>query len=139
LWRREAETNLLPTLRELGIALIPWAPLGGGFLTGKVKQLSEDDFRQNNPRYAGENLDINRDRFAPLMQLAEDFRITPAQLALSWLLHQGEDIIPIPGTRKPERLDENAVAANVILDAETLEQIDKIAPAGLAEGATLIE
>jgi len=111
--------------------------LGGGFLTGEVKALAADDFRQNNPRYAGENLDINRDRYAPLMQLAKDFSITPAQLALSWLLHQGEDIIPIPGTRKPERLDENAVSANVHLDDETLEQIDKIAPAGLAEGATL--
>ena len=137
LWRREAETSLLPTLRELGIALVPWSPLGGGFLTGEVKALADDDFRQNNPRYAGENLDINRDRYAPLMQLAKDFSITPAQLALSWLLHQGEDIIPIPGTRKPERLDENAVSANVHLDDETLEQIDKIAPAGLAEGATL--
>ena len=137
LWRREAETTLLPTLRELGIALVPWSPLGGGFLTGEVRTLADDDFRQNNPRYAGENLDINRDRYAPLMQLAKDFSITPAQLALSWLLHQGEDIIPIPGTRKPERLDENAVSANVHLDAETLKQIDKIAPAGMAEGATL--
>ena len=137
LWRREAETTLLPTLRELGIALVPWSPLGGGFLTGKVRTLADDDFRQNNPRYAGENLDINRDRYAPLIQLAKDFSITPAQLALSWLLHQGEDIIPIPGTRKPERLDENAVSANVHLDAETLKQIDKIAPAGMAEGATL--
>ncbi|UCB55764.1 MAG: aldo/keto reductase [Thiotrichales bacterium] len=138
LWRREVETTLLPTLRELGIALIPWSPLGGGFLTGEVKQLAADDFRHNNPRYAGANLDINRDRFAPLMQLAKDFRITPAQLALSWLLHQGEDIIPVPGTRKAERLDENAASANVQLDAETLEQIDRIAPAGLAEGATLV-
>lgn len=138
LWRREIELTLLPTLRELGIALVPWSPLGGGFLTGEVKSLSEDDFRHNNPRFAGENLDINRDRYAPLMQLAKDFRITPAQLALSWLLHQGEDIIPIPGTRKPERLDENAVSANVHLDEETLAQIDAIAPAGLAKGATLL-
>ena len=138
LWRREVETTLLPTLRELGIALVPWSPLGGGFLTGEVKQLPEDDFRHNNPRYAGDNLEINRDRFAPLMQLAKDFRITPAQLALAWLLHQGEDIIPIPGTRKAERLDENAASANVQLDADTLAQIDAIAPVGLAEGATLV-
>ena len=138
LWRREVEVTLLPTLRELGIALVPWSPLGGGFLTGEVKNLSEVDFHQNNPRYAGKNLDINRNRFAPLMQLAHDFGITPAQLALSWLLHQGEDIIPIPGTRKAERLEENAVSANVQLDAETLAQIDKIPPAGLAEGATLV-
>lgn len=138
LWRREVETSLLPTLRELGIALVPWSPLGGGFLTGEVRQLAEDDFRQNNPRYAGANLEINRDRFAPLMELAKNFRLSPAQLALSWLLHQGEDIIPIPGTRKAERLDENAASANVQLDAETLEQIDSIAPVGLAEGATLL-
>ncbi len=139
LWRREVETSLLPTLRELGIALIPWSPLGGGFLTGEVRALSADDFRQNNPRYAGDNLAINTDRFAPLIQLAKDFRITPAQLALSWLLHQGEDIIPIPGTRNCERLDENAVSANVHLDAESLEQIHKLAPPGLAEGATLLK
>ena len=139
LWRREVETTLLPTLRELGIALVPWSPLGGGFLTGEVSSLAEDDFRHNNPRYAGDNLDINRNRFEPLMQLARDFRITPAQLALSWLLHQGEDIIPIPGTRKPERLDENAVSANVHLDDETLAQIDEITLAGLAEGATLLK
>ncbi len=138
LWRREAETELLPTLRELGIALVPWSPLGGGFLTGRVTQLSEDDFRHNNPRYAGDNLAVNRDRYEPLMQLARDFRLTPAQLALAWLLHQGDDIIPIPGTRKPERLDENAVAAHVELDDETLDQIDSIAPAGLAKGATLL-
>jgi len=139
LWRREVETSLLPTLRELGIALVPWSPLGGGFLTGEIKLLAEDDFRHNNPRYAGDNLAINRDRFEPLMQMAEDFRITPAQLALAWLLHQGEDIIPIPGTRKPERLDENAVSANVQLDEESLAKINEIAPVGLAEGATLFE
>jgi aryl-alcohol dehydrogenase-like predicted oxidoreductase len=138
LWRREVETTLLPTLRELGIAMIPWSPLGGGFLTGEVKTLPDDDFRQNNPRYAGDNLAINRDRFEPLMQLAKDFNITPAQLALSWLLHQGEDIIPIPGTRKPARLDENAASANVHLDDETLAQIDSIARVGLAQGATLL-
>jgi aryl-alcohol dehydrogenase-like predicted oxidoreductase len=138
LWRREVETTLLPTLRELGIAMIPWSPLGGGFLTGEVKTLSDDDFRQNNPRYAGDNLEVNIERFEPLIQLAKDFNITPAQLALSWLLHQGEDIIPIPGTRKPVRLDENAASANVHLDDETLAQIDSIAPVGLAQGATLV-
>lgn len=138
LWRREVETTLLPTLRELGIAMIPWSPLGGGFLTGEVKSLSDDDFRQNNPRYAGDNLEINIERFEPLMQLAKDYSITPAQLALSWLLHQGKDIIPIPGTRKTARLDENAASANVHLDDETLMQIDSIAPVGLAQGATLL-
>ena len=99
LWRREAEVDLLPTLRELGIALVCWAPLGSGFLSGTVSSLSKDDFRHNNPRFAGENLNMNRHRFLPLLQLAEELGVTPAQLALAWLLHQGQDIFPIPGTR----------------------------------------
>ena len=138
LWRREIETDLLPTLKELEIALVPWSPLGGGFLTGSVKQLDKEDFRQNNPRYSGDNLTANRDRFAPLLELAKHLEATPSQLALSWLLHQGEAIIPIPGTRRPERIDENARAADVRLDPEALAQIDRLAPVGLAEGATLI-
>ena len=138
LWRREIETDLLPTLKELEIALVPWSPLGGGFLTGSVTQLDKEDFRQNNPRYSGANLTVNRDRFAPLLELAKHLEATPSQLALSWLLHQGEAIVPIPGTRRPERIDENAKAANVRLDAETLAQIDRLAPVGLAEGATLL-
>ena len=101
LWRREAETELLPTLRELGIALVPWSPLGSGFLTGTVDSLPDDDFRNNNPRYQGENLATNQDRFGPLLSLAQELGITAAQLSLAWLLHQGDDIIPIPGTRKP--------------------------------------
>ncbi len=138
LWRREIETSLLPTLKELGIALVPWSPLGGGFLTGTVTQLDKDDFRQHNPKYAGSNLTANRDRFAPLLDLAKQIGATPSQLALAWLLHRGENIVPIPGTRRPERLDENAGAANVALDSDTLAQIDRLAPAGLAEGATLV-
>ena len=122
LWRREAETELLPTLRELGIALVPWSPLGSGFLTGKVNDLAADDFRQNNPRYQGENLSVNKNRFAPLIKLAEDLGITPAQLALAWLVHQGEDIIPIPGTRKKERIEENAKAADVSLSSRYCRQ-----------------
>jgi len=138
LWRREIETELLPTLKELGIALVPWSPLGGGFLTGSVTQLVKDDFRQNNPKYSGANLTANRDRFAPLLDLAKQVGTTPSQLALSWLLHQGDAIVPIPGTRRPERIDENAQAAHVRLDAELLMQINRLAPVGLAEGATLI-
>lgn len=138
LWRREAEAALLPTLRQLGIALVPWSPLGAGFLTGTVDSLGKDDFRQNNPRYAGENLSRNAARFAPLLQLAKDLAITPAQLALAWLLHQGPDVIPIPGTRRVERVDENAAAVDVRLDAATLRRIDALARPGLAEGATLV-
>ena len=138
LWRREVETDLLPTLRELGIALVPWAPLGSGFLTGTVGDLTPDDFRNNNPRYQGKNYQANKDRFAPLMQVAKDLEITPAQLALSWLLHQGEDIVPIPGTRKKSRVSENAAAAEIMLNSETLARISGLAPPGCAKGQTLV-
>lgn len=138
LWRREVETELLPMLRNLGIALVAWSPLGAGFLAGPPKALDEGDFRNNNPRFAGDNLATNRDRFAPLIGLAEELGISPAQLALAWLLHQGEDIVPIPGTRRLERIDENAQAATVHLTPETLERIDGLARPGQAVGATLV-
>jgi len=138
LWRREAEMQLLPALRELGIALVPWSPLGSGFLTGTVENLASDDFRKNNPRYQGENFTANKERFAPLMQFAEELEITPAQLALTWLLHQGDDIVPIPGTRKQSRVTENAAAAEMILSSETIRQISSLATPGLAKGQTLL-
>ena len=138
LWRREAETELLPTLRELGIALVAWSPLGAGFLTGTVNQLGPTDFRQYNPRFASQNLATNTERFAPLMRMAKDLSVTPAQLALAWLLHQGEDVIPIPGTRRPGRIDENARASTIRLDEGQLQQIDALARPGLAEGRTLV-
>jgi aryl-alcohol dehydrogenase-like predicted oxidoreductase len=138
LWRREPEADLLPTLRQLGIALVAWSPLGAGFLSGTVQALDQSDFRQNNPRFAGENLSKNSDRFAPFMHLAKELAVTPAQLALAWLLHQGDDIIPIPGTRRPERIQENAGAAGIVLGDEVLKKIDKMAPPGLAEGKTLV-
>ena len=138
LWRREAEIDLLPTLRELGIALVAWSPLGSGFLTGTVGKLDQNDFRQNNPRFNAANLAANRDRFAPLMDLARELDVTPAQLVLAWLLHQGQDIFPIPGTRRMERIDENAGAAKIELDPANLQRINALARPGLAEGATLI-
>lgn len=138
LWRREVEVQLLPTLRELGIALVPWSPLGSGFLTGTVDLLAADDFRRNNPRYSEENLASNRDRFAPLMELAVTLGITPAQLSLAWLLHQGPDIIPIPGTRRRQRVTENAAAAEVNLDPGILKKISQLASPGLARGQTLL-
>jgi aryl-alcohol dehydrogenase-like predicted oxidoreductase len=138
LWRREVETELLPTLRKLGIALVAWSPLGSGFFAGPVETLSENDFRRNNPRYGEENLQINRARFAPFMKLAEELMVNPAQLALAWLLHQGQDIFPIPGTRNTQHLDENAEALRVVLDAATLKRINEIARPGLALGATLL-
>lgn len=138
LWRREAETALLPALRELGIALVAWSPLGSGFLTGTVSVLDKNDFRQHNPRFAGENLAKNAGRFAPIVQVAKGLGLTPAQLALAWLLHQGRDVFPIPGTRRPERVDENAKAASVRLTAEALRRINELARPGLAEGGTLV-
>lgn len=107
---------MLPTLRELGIALVAWSPLGAGFLTGTVGALGANDFRQFNPRFAGPNLATSADRYAPVLQMARELSITPAQLALAWLLHQGHDVIPIPGTRKAQRIDENARAASIQLD-----------------------
>jgi aryl-alcohol dehydrogenase-like predicted oxidoreductase len=138
MWRREAETDLLPTLRELGVSLVAWSPLGSGFLTGTVNKLEGNDFRINNPRFKEKNLAANRSRFEPLMALAEELHVTPAQLALAWLLHQGRDIIPIPGTRKPERIDENALAASIELSPETLSRINELVPPGLAMGETLV-
>jgi aryl-alcohol dehydrogenase-like predicted oxidoreductase len=138
LWRREAETELLPILRELGIALVPWSPLGSGFLTGKVDVLASEDFRNNNPRYQGENFADNKQRFSPLMKLADEYGITAAQLSLAWLLHQGDDIIPIPGTRNIERVIENGKAAEVELSTETVKKISEIAALGLAKGQTLV-
>lgn len=138
LWRREVETAILPTLRELGIALVPWSPLGGGFLTGTIDALGADDFRNNNPRFQGDNFAANKQRFAPLMTLAEKLGITAAQLSLAWLLHQGDDIFPIPGTRSRERVTENAKAADIRLDADTLKKISELAAPGMAQGQTLL-
>ncbi len=138
LWRREAEAALLPMLRELGITLVAWSPLGAGFLTGTVTTLAPNDFRQHNPRYGAQNMATNTERFAPLAQLAAELSMTPAQLALAWLLHQGNDVVPIPGTRKSARIDENARAASMRLDEAQLRRLDKLAQPGLAEGATLI-
>ena len=138
LWRREVESDLLPTLRELGIALVPWSPLGGGFLTGTIDTLGAEDFRNNNPRFQGENLATNKQRFAPLMELADELGITAAQLSLAWLLHQGGDIIPIPGTRSPDRVTENATAAGIDLEPATLAKISELAVPGSAAGQTLL-
>jgi aryl-alcohol dehydrogenase-like predicted oxidoreductase len=140
LWTREPERELLPVVGELGIGFVPWSPLGAGFLTGAVDRIGApgEDFRTNHPRFRRENLAANRDRFAPLRSLAAELEITPAQLALAWLLHQADDIVPIPGTRTPEHLDENLAAAGVTLDAATLSRIAELAPAGAAAGAALL-
>lgn len=137
LWRREAELELLPTLHELGIGFVPWSPLGAGFLAGTTS-VGADDFRANNPRFTGENGKQNTDRFAPLHDVARELGVTPAQLALAWVLAQGPQIVPIPGTRKPERIAENLAATDVQLGADVLARIDAIAPRGVTAGNTLI-
>jgi aryl-alcohol dehydrogenase-like predicted oxidoreductase len=140
LWTRDPERELLGVLRELGVGLAAWGPLGNGFLAGSADSIGAAgaDFRHNAPRFQAENLAANRDRFAPLRGLAGELGLTPAQLALAWLLHQDEHLVPIPGTRTLAHLDENLAAAEVRLDASTLGRIDDIAPAGAAAGAALL-
>jgi aryl-alcohol dehydrogenase-like predicted oxidoreductase len=119
---------------------VPWSPLGAGFFAGSTDRIgaAEEDFRTNHPRFRSDNLAANRDRYAPLRGLAGELGIRPAQLALAWLLHQGDDVVPIPGTRSTDHLDENLAAAGVELDEATLARIDELAPAGAAAGRALL-
>jgi aryl-alcohol dehydrogenase-like predicted oxidoreductase len=120
LWERNLEPRILPLLRELGIGLVPFAPLGRGFLTGAVKraeQYVEGDYRRGDPRYQGANFDANMAAATVVREVAEARGATPAQIALAWLLHQGSDIVPIPGTKRRDRLEDNVRAATVSLDA----------------------
>ena len=137
LWTRDPERELLPVTAELGIGFVPWSPLGAGFFAGSVDR-PEQDFRSNHPRFSAENLAANRDRYAPLRGLASELGLSPAQLALAWLLAQRPDIVPIPSTRTPAHLDENLAAADVVLDAAVLARIDEVAPAGAAAGSPLL-
>jgi aryl-alcohol dehydrogenase-like predicted oxidoreductase len=139
LWTRTPERELLPAARELGVGFVAWGPLGNGFLAGSADRLGDGDFRHNAPRFREENLGRNIDRFAPLRALADELAVTPAQLALAWLLHRGQDIVPIPGSRSPAHIDENLEAADIRLSAEVLERIDSLAPAGLAVGPALLQ
>jgi len=140
LWTRTPERELLAVLRELGTGFVPWSPLGAGFFAGAADRIGAagEDFRSNHPRFAPENLAANRDRFAPLREIAGELGISPAQLALAWILAQGEDIVPIPSTRTPSHLDENLAAAGITLDAGVLRRIEEVAPAGAAAGAALL-
>ncbi len=131
LWTRDVEDDILPACRELNIALVAYSPLGRGFLTGALRNLdnlAEDDYRRTNPRFQGENLAANLRLLEEVESLAEEREITPAQLALSWLLAQGPDIVPIPGTRKKKRLKENAAAADVVLSEQDLQRIQSRLP-----------
>ncbi len=135
LWFRELEAEILPTLRELGIGLVPYSPLGRGFLTGAMKaEIGENDFRRNLPRFQGEALAKNLSLVEALTQIAAEKGATPAQLALAWILHQGEHIAPIPGTTKAARLEENLGAVDLTLSADDLARIAAAVPETAVEG-----
>jgi aryl-alcohol dehydrogenase-like predicted oxidoreductase len=131
LWTRDPEPEILPTCRQLGIGFVPYSPLGRGFLTGRFSSpddFEENDFRRSNPRFVGENFDANQRIVAKVREVAKEKAITPAQLALAWVLSRGEDIVPIPGTRRRKYLEENAAAAAVELTDEELARIEEEIP-----------
>ncbi len=137
LWSREPEDEILALCRELGITFIAYSPLGRGFLTGQIKRyedLAPDDYRRNSPRFQGENFQKNLDLVRKIEQIAGEKGCTPGQLALAWLLAQGEDIVPIPGTKRRKYLDENAGAIGVLLSPQDLARIAAAAPHGAAVG-----
>ena len=137
LWSREPEEEILPKLRELGIGYVAYSPLGRGFLTGQFQtpdDLPADDYRHHSPRFQGENFRKNLELVKEIEALAKAKGCTPSQLALAWVLAQGDDIVPIPGTKRIKYLDENLAALDVKLTAEELQRIDDILPAGCASG-----
>jgi aryl-alcohol dehydrogenase-like predicted oxidoreductase len=138
LWTRDPEDELLALCAELGIAFVAYSPLGRGFLTGAIRRLDDlapNDWRRANPRFQGENFDRNRALVDAVAALAREKGCTPGQLALAWLLAQGEHLVPIPGTRRIERLEENAAAVEIALTPAERDRLDEIAPAGAAAGA----
>jgi aryl-alcohol dehydrogenase-like predicted oxidoreductase len=137
LWTRDPEDALLGTTRELGIAFIAYSPLGRGFLTGQIKRFEDfapDDYRRNSPRFQGENFQKNLELVRRVEDVAGEKKCTPSQLALAWLLAQGGDILPIPGTKRRKYLEENAGALQVKLTTEDLRRINEVAPLGAAVG-----
>jgi aryl-alcohol dehydrogenase-like predicted oxidoreductase len=137
LWSREPEDELFATCDELGIGFVPYSPLGRGFLSGEIKSiddLAEGDFRRTNPRFMGENFQKNIDLVHAVAAIAADKGVTAAQLALAWVLAQGETLVPIPGTRRIRTLEENAAAADLVLTADDLARIEAVFPKGAASG-----
>jgi aryl-alcohol dehydrogenase-like predicted oxidoreductase len=142
LWTRDPEEGLLDALRLLDIGFVAYSPLGRGFLTGQIKRIDDlaaDDFRRQNPRFQGENFNKNLELVARVEEIAKEHKCTPAQLALAWVLAQGDDIVPIPGTRHPERVEENVAALDVVLSESDLRRIDAAAPKGIAAGERYAE
>ncbi|MBD1870370.1 aldo/keto reductase [Cyanobacteria bacterium FACHB-471] len=137
LWSRDPEDEILPTIRELGIGFVPYSPLGRGFLSGQISRLedlAEDDYRRQAPRFQGENFQKNLQVVEQVKAIAQEKGVTPSQLALAWLLAQGDDIVPIPGTKRRQYLEENAGATEITLTADDLKRIDAVAPKGVAAG-----
>jgi aryl-alcohol dehydrogenase-like predicted oxidoreductase len=138
LWTRDVEDNdVLATCRELGIGFVPYSPLGRGFLSGKIKRfedLAEDDYRRQSPRFQGENFDKNLKLVEKVEEIAKEKGIMTSQLALAWVLAQGQDIVPIPGTKRRKYLEQNAEAAEIILSQEDLARIDEVFPKDAASG-----
>jgi len=137
LWERDPEDEILPTVRELGIGFVPYSPLGRGFITGQFKKFEDlpaDDFRRNMPRFQGENFQKNLDLVAKIEEIAREKQVTAAQLALAWVLAQGRDIVPIPGTKRRKYLEQNLAAISIALTPEELARIDAVAPKGVAAG-----
>src|SRR3954454_16421845 len=131
LWTRDPEAEILPTVRELGIGFVPSSPLGRGFLSGRFKspdELDESDFRRHGPRFTGDNLEANLQLAAKVEEIASEKGITPAQLAIAWVLAQGDDLVPIPGTKRRKYLEENLAAVEVSLSDEDLARIDTEIP-----------
>ena len=137
LWSRDPEEELLGVVRELGIGFVPYSPLGRGFLSGEIKSIDDlapNDFRRTNPRFAGDNFQKNLDLVDAVGAIAADKGVTAAQLALAWVLAQGEDLVPIPGTRRIATLEQNAAAADIVLTPDDLARIEAVFPRGAAAG-----
>jgi aryl-alcohol dehydrogenase-like predicted oxidoreductase len=136
LWTRDPEAEVLPTCRELGIGFVPYSPLGRGFLSGRFSspdELAEDDFRRNGPRFTGENLEANLDLAAKVKEIATEKGVTPAQLAIAWVLARGDDLVPIPGTKRRSYLEQNVEAVDVELTPEDLARINAEIPEAAGE------
>ena len=137
LWTRDPEASVLPTIRELGIGFVPYSPLGRGFLSGRFRSaddIPEGDFRKENPRFQGENFDRNLALVERVEELAAEKDVNPGQLALAWVLAQGDDIVPIPGTTQIEHLEENVAAMEIELTDDDLRELESVFPAGAAAG-----
>ena len=142
LWTRDPEDEILPTVRELGISFVAYSPLGRGFLTARFRTLEdipEGDYRRFAPRFQGENFQRNLDLVGKIESLAQTLGVTTSQLALAWVLAQGSDIVPIPGTTRRQHLDENLGALNLVLTPDVLRQIEAVAPVGIAAGLRYAE